>query len=263
LYKRINEVVFHRIETELRHGQDFIKQFDSLDVLLGYDHGARRFLAELRLIFQNQNNTHSVCVGSNNCAKDTRAVLEATIGKHLNDGLHFLVRNKYAVVHATNDIQHIVALSEEQPAAAPEGGTHWFTLRPFIAGDLASFAMALGKENMSTSWCTWCKLSKSQWSSQGHQKGDLWTFEEINSIHDIIEENRAEETPATIMGCMARPLFQHVPVYNYILSILHIIIVAGNKFVDQILERVEDRVEQLTAEEREHRNHIGLCSGST
>ncbi len=106
--------------------------------------------------------------------------------------------------------------------------------------------MALGKENMPTSWCTWCKLSKSQWSPQGHQKGDLWTLEEINNIRDHIEVSRAEETPATIMGCRAR-------LYNYILSILHIIIGVGNKFVDQILELVEERVEQLTAEEREYR----------
>ncbi len=52
----------------------------------------------------------------------------------------------------------------------------------------------------------------------------LWTLEEIYNIRDHIEVSRAEETPATIMGCTARPLLQHVPVYNYILSILHIII---------------------------------------
>jgi hypothetical protein len=68
--------------------------------------------------------------------------------------------------------------------------------------------------------------------------------------------NRAEEHPATIMGCTARPLFQHVPVYNYILSILLIIIGVGNKFVEQILEWVEDRGEQLTPEEREHRSTL-------
>jgi len=50
-YKRINNVICHRIQTELTHGQDFIKPFDSLNVVLGCDHGARRFRAELRLIF--------------------------------------------------------------------------------------------------------------------------------------------------------------------------------------------------------------------
>jgi hypothetical protein len=58
------------------------------------------------------------------------------------------------------------------------------------------------------------------------------------------------------MGCTARPLFQHIPIYNYIISILHIIIRVGNKFVDQLYEWVEERVEQLTAEEREHRNTL-------
>jgi hypothetical protein len=41
----------------------------------------------------------------------------------------------------------------------------------------------------------------------------------------------------------ARPHFQHIPVSNYIITILQIIGV-GNKFVDQILEWVDDRVEQ-------------------
>jgi hypothetical protein len=86
-----------------------------------------------------------------NHAKDTRAILEATIGKHLNDGLHFLVSNKYAVVCTINDVQHIVTLAEEPPPAVPEGGTHWFELQQFTAGVLSFFAMALGKENMSTS----------------------------------------------------------------------------------------------------------------
>jgi hypothetical protein len=92
------------------------------------------------------------------------------------------------VAHVHN-MQHIVSLAEEPPAAAPDGGTHWFKLRPFIAGDLAFFATVLGKENMSATWCTWCKLSKSKWSPEGHLKGKLWMLQHINDIHDNIEVN--------------------------------------------------------------------------
>ncbi len=74
-----------------------------------------KFWAELRIYFLTQNNTHSLslCSGSINCANGARAVLEATIGKHLNGGFHFLVRKVYAVVHNINVVQHIVAHQQQ------------------------------------------------------------------------------------------------------------------------------------------------------
>jgi hypothetical protein len=53
-YKKIDEVVCHRIKNELKmRGQDFFtkKGYSSLDVVLGCDHCACRFRAQLCLIF--------------------------------------------------------------------------------------------------------------------------------------------------------------------------------------------------------------------
>jgi hypothetical protein len=33
----------------------------------------------------------------------------------------------------------------------------------FLAGNLAFLAVIMGKENFSSSWCNWCKLSKVNW----------------------------------------------------------------------------------------------------
>jgi hypothetical protein len=45
-----------------------------------------------------------------------------------------------------------------------------------------------------------------------------------------------------------------VPIENFILSILHIIIGVGNAFVDAFLEWIEERVEQLHPDEISARN---------
>jgi hypothetical protein len=184
-YKKIDEVVCHRVKTELKmRGQDFFtkKGYSSLDVVLGCDHGARRFRAQLRLIFRNSGDKQvepysiTLCVGSIDCAKDTREVLEKTIGKYLNESLHVIINNKYVVAHtitsATNEDINVMTFAEEPPSIASNNSVHWFVTICFVANDLAFFGLALGKENSSTCWCTWCTLSKQQWAPHGHENGD-------------------------------------------------------------------------------------------
>jgi len=128
--------------------------------------------------------------------------------------------------------------------------------RAFIAGDLSFFATILGKENMAGSWCTWCTLSKAQWSAADHPIGEPWTIEKILDIRRNVEENNLCEVPENIKGCTAKPLFDAVPVCNYILSILHIIIGIGNSLVDGLFEWVEERIEKLTDPEIQARNSV-------
>jgi len=132
----------------------------------------------------------------------------------------------------------------------------WFSSRTFIAGDLAFFAVILGKENMSGSWCNWCKLSPKGWSKFGHEKGELWSIEKINNICDSVENGTLAETTANLKGCTMRPLIDAVAVETFILSILHILIGMGNVLIESYLEWIEERVEKLTLAEVEARNRI-------
>jgi hypothetical protein len=53
-YKRIDEAIIHRTKVEVQYrGIDFFKSngFNQIDVVLGGDHGARRFRAVTQLIF--------------------------------------------------------------------------------------------------------------------------------------------------------------------------------------------------------------------
>ncbi len=89
-------------------------------------------------------------MGSIDCAKDTRDVLEKTIDKHLNEILLVIINNKYVVAHtitsATNEYINVMTFAEEPPLIASNNSGNWFVTRCFVAGDLAFFGLALGKE---------------------------------------------------------------------------------------------------------------------
>ncbi len=65
-----------------------------------------------------------------------------------------------------------------------------------------------------------------------------------------------KQTPENVRGITERPLFDAVPVCNYLIPILHKIIGIGNDFVDTLLEFIEERVEVLSQKERESRNSV-------
>ncbi len=109
------------------------------------------------------------------------------------------------------------------------------TTRTFIAGDLAFHATVLGKENMSSVWCTWYKLSKRAWAHPGHHSGECWTI---------------------IKRFMELPLFDSILVKNYIIPVLHLLIGIGNNSLDGFLEWISERVEKLIHREVVQRNAV-------
>jgi len=177
--------------------------------------------------------------------------LEATVGIPLNESLKRIV-GKFIFISP----ETISLMDEQLPDLGRPEESILMESRAFIAGDLSFFATILGKENMAGSWCTWCTLSKAQWSAADHPIGEPWTIEKILDIRRNVEENNLCEVPENIKGCTAKPLFDAVPVCNYILSILHIIIGIGNSLVDGLFEWVEERIEKLTDPEIQARNSV-------
>jgi hypothetical protein len=259
-HKKIDEVVVHRIQLELEHrGSECLSQFDVLDVILGGDHGARRFRAAVKLIFRCKDQPEvkpiSVIlqVGHIDTAKDTYEILQQTIAPPLNEGMRRII-NKFAAIHHAIGGNPIVTLVDERPDNNNNRGIV-LQIRAFMAGDLAFYATVLGKPNMSPCWCTWCMLSKLQWNIEGHRAGPEWTVDKIIEIRNNVANGLAEK-PETIFGCTHSPLFDAVPINNYIVSVLHIIIGIGNSLVDVLFDWVEWRIEKLTPAEITVRNSM-------
>jgi hypothetical protein len=93
-YKDIQEAVTHRLNLDGKaYTYDYFTRYDSLDIVVGGDHGQRKFRMVMRLIYRNKANAevpavmHTIKVGHIDCAKDTREILESTISSPINEGL--------------------------------------------------------------------------------------------------------------------------------------------------------------------------------
>jgi hypothetical protein len=62
--------------------------------------------------------------------------------------------------------------------------------------------------------------------------------------------------PENIKGCTEIPLFDSVPVQNYIVPVLHLLIGVGNNLLDSLIEWIMERVEKLTTDEVVHQNSV-------
>jgi hypothetical protein len=95
---------------------------------------------------------------------------------------------------------------------------------------------------------------------KNHELGDSWTIEELNRVCDDVKcGSLSKNQPHDIKGITMRPLFDAIPINNYVLSVLHIIIGIGNSLVDFLFEWIESRVENLTNDEVAARNSV-LCA---
>jgi hypothetical protein len=143
-------------------------------------------------------------VGHIGCVKDTRVVLEKTIGGEINEGCKVLF-GKFVVI---NRVNNNMSISEE----APFVNLNFIALpaNVFITGDLAFFATILGKEHMGGIWCPWCMLSKQQWSLESHDIGEEWTIERLFQIREQVENNTLLPAPTNLKGCTEKPLFDVV-----------------------------------------------------
>ncbi len=177
----------------------------------------------------------------------------------LNGSLHFVI-DKFIAICNANDVTN--AKQADEPPALSCDSVHsiCLTTRTFMTGDLSFYHTIIGKENTSTAWCTWCTLSKAEWSEKNHELGDPWTIEELNRVCDDVKCGSLNKNqPQDIKGITMRPLFDAIPINNYVLSVLHIIIGIGNSLVDFLFEWIESRVEKLTNDEVAARNSV-LCA---
>jgi len=85
-----------------------------------------------------------ITIANIDCDKENRAILENTIAKPINDGLHRLFQKKINLHF--NEAANIATISDE---IGGNNNDDFISLntRTFIAGDLAFFSLILGKEN--------------------------------------------------------------------------------------------------------------------
>ena len=123
-----------------------------------------------------------------------------------------------------------------------------------MTGDLAYYATALGKINMSGSWCTWCNLNAKEWSQIDHNKGVLWVRTAMDEVRESIYNGELSNDVNSRRGCVDVPLFDDVEINQFIFPVLHAEIGIGNYLLNLFFEWVDFKIEQVTEEEMKLKN---------
>jgi hypothetical protein len=78
-------------------------------------------------------------------------------------------------------------------------------------------------------------------------------------ICDKVDQKELSEHPEHLRGCTKLPLFDLVPIQNYIVPVLHILIGVGNAVVNAIYEFVDEHIERLLKQLIVARNNINTA----
>ena len=93
--------------------------------------------------------------------------------------------------------------------------------------------MLLGMDGMSGEWCIFCYLRKLQWLNE-HEKGQPRTIENIIEL-----AGKTNLKGAARMGVKTTPYWEFIPIRNYAIPLLHIMIGVFNDVDAYLLDLVD------------------------
>jgi hypothetical protein len=244
-------------EKKITSDEAALCRLQSMDVILGGDHGQGKFRSVIKIILRDgegkQVDSMVMKVGHIDCTKDTYDVLKSSVAGPLNESMKEVIES--GALQLIRDEHGSVAfqMKSDDQDDPPLTLLSSLTIRVFVTGDLAYFAAILGKVNMAGGWCTWCGLSPKEWSPQDHDKGELWTLAAMAEVRTSISLGVLEDTSANRQGCVDEPLRTCVPINAYIIPILHTEIGIGNRLLKSFLDWVDLRIENVPDDEIEAR----------
>jgi hypothetical protein len=243
-------------EKKITTDEAALGQLQSMDVVLGGDHGQGKFRSVIKIILRDgagkQVDTMVMKVGHIDCTKDTYDVLKSSVAGPLNESMKEVIDSGALQFIRDGDgsLSCRMQNQDDPPLVTLRSS---LKIRVFVTGDLAYFAAILGKVNMAGGWCTWCGLSPKEWSPTDHDKGQLWTLEAMAEVRASIALGVTVDTSANRQGCVDEPLRTCVPINSYIIPILHTEIGIGNRLLKSFLDWVDLRIENVPDDEIEAR----------
>ena len=128
-------------------------------------------------------------------------------------------------------------------------------VRLYVTGDLAFYAMALGRESMSGHWCYLCKLSRTQYTSMLHNNGEMWTMATLKEFGTHIKNKRGKAD----QGVKQPPWWDFIELENFVVPLLHTLIGIGNDLLESFREWVNEEIENWNQQEYRTRKAISTA----
>ncbi|KAL7530344.1 hypothetical protein ACHAXR_003439, partial [Thalassiosira sp. AJA248-18] len=211
----------------------------------GGDHGGDAFQFGSKVAVHFHNDTKpiifEISVGEVICRTDSSELLEKTLVPKLTPGLEKIAKTKLWIYLDADNL--IKCEFGDKPKDLAD--THMKCIDKiflYITGDLSFYAMALGRESMSGHWCFLCKLCRSKFAKTD-EIGDMWTMEELLEVAAEVDGGAAKQ------GVKAKPWWPFIPLRNYMIPLLHVLIGIGNDLLESFRDWVNEEVECLDHQE--------------
>ena len=198
-------------------------------VILSADSGQKAFrvnvtvllVAGRKVVFEKH-----ILVGHVECNKETRDLLDKSgVLQGINASLASLKEaadnfdKNLHKAHMAGRLSKAFATKRCFPCCKPLVP---FPVKLFVVGDLAWYAVALGKENMSAHHCFRCKTMAAGINKDPFKKGATWTLEGMKEHYEKLERGELRRTrPEQQRGLTKPMLIDCVEPENYLSPVLH------------------------------------------
>jgi len=240
--------------TELQLKPNDVK---SIDFILGGDHGKDAFRLCFRVVIALEDDKmHYIDYGGAGTVfgKDTCEVLEKSIMPWLTEDLKRIHQCQLVIEEPDEDGKIVCAFLETTDDETGNGNASRKVIEHveiYNTGDLKWMAMLLGMSDMSNEWCIFCMMRKMQWNLRGHDKGDLRTIEKIIELANDSTKKNVER-----LGVKTKPYWDFIPVENYTIPLLHILIGVFNDVDDFFMDLVDGHIIPLCDKEKKLREDM-------
>ena len=253
---------------------------ERLDVVVGGDHGIGAFIAGAKVIVVHKKpeGKHEECfsfeisVAEVICRKDTGDLLAKTIKDTLTKGLREMAESNLTIGGYLDE-------GELDDVWCKFGADNSNASRPvdsrvraepkhlkvtiYITGDLAMYAMVLGKEGMSPHWCHLCQATKEERSDLEKRDWVYWTTERYKEVAGKVAAKNRKSTSSkqhTTMGVKTELWWDFIPIMHYVVPILHCLIGIGDDIMTRFRATVSAEIETLSEEEIDALESLGAAT---
>jgi len=193
------------------------------------------------------------------CRKDTEALLKKTIHEELTKGLKTIAENHLNItINGEGQIE--CSFGDE----LPDSNTKSLKPNMYIVGDLAFYALILGKEGMSGDWCHLCTLPAAEFKDL-MKDGDPYTYLFMKQKADEYKVKMAawktsgrKTKPKATCGMKDEPWWTFIPLANFIVPLLHCLIGIGDNIFVKFRDIISESIEYISDNEKDTR----LAAGS-
>mgnify|MGYP000204837613 CR=1 FL=1 len=263
----VNTVLQYKVNKALASNTFAFDNLSHAHVTLVGDHGqgAFRMMATLLLIRRpNRRRSRSpvnayigtvkalevdALIGYVQCKKDTYKVLQDTIATPIEEAI-CRIRN------AGNRVT--IYRTQDGAVEFCFGNTHTYNtvlahtaVEVFMTGDLAFYAIALGKENMAPFWCWRCQSTKKEWTEfdgDGAPLGVLWSLESMQAHLAKIDSGEISKNKPNLVKGITNKAFWSILVMKMLVPPLHNNELFINTPLKALMAWIHHRIENLAME---------------